>query len=166
MCIARGMKGWWKHGFLSSILHTATVYASVFSLLPQDIDRKRVQKFFYKQLQLAIPTPLEHCPQSGLLQRLRAWRHGITPMHVEQLISSIKYVVKKSQAYIGVSILRIACRGICTTSRFHCAPRGCVFGCARPASGADLDDLKHYKTCPCLYRLLVSHLGPFPNDME
>eukprot|EP00959_Pyramimonas_sp_CCMP1952_P358622 7508948-Pyramimonas_sp.AAC.1 len=75
MCIDRGMMGRWKHGFLSSILRTATVYAYVFTLLPHDIDRKGIQKFFYRQLKLAIPTPFEHCPQSGLLQRLRAWRH-------------------------------------------------------------------------------------------
>eukprot|EP00959_Pyramimonas_sp_CCMP1952_P056241 1174787-Pyramimonas_sp.AAC.1 len=50
---------------LTRLQETATVYASVFSLLPQYTDRKGIQRFFYRQLKLAIATPLEHCPQSG-----------------------------------------------------------------------------------------------------
>eukprot|EP00959_Pyramimonas_sp_CCMP1952_P375549 7865476-Pyramimonas_sp.AAC.1 len=61
----------------------------------------------------------------------------------------------------------MACRGICTTSRFHCIPRGCIFDCEAP-SGVDYDDLNHYSVCPRLRALCVSHLGPFhaPGDDE
>eukprot|EP00959_Pyramimonas_sp_CCMP1952_P323995 6780823-Pyramimonas_sp.AAC.1 len=61
--------------------------------------------------------------------------------------------------YIGLAPLRIACRGVWTTSRFHTTSRGCTFGCVSVVPGADLDDMQHYIVCPRLQDIARHWLG-------
>eukprot|EP00959_Pyramimonas_sp_CCMP1952_P033105 694283-Pyramimonas_sp.AAC.1 len=65
--------------------------------------------------------------------------------------------------YIGLAPLRIACRGVCTTSRFHTIPRGCIFGCVSEVPGADLDDMRHYIVCPRFLDIARPWLGAIAN---
>ena len=53
-------------------------------------------------------------------------------------------------------VLRVLCRGVCTSSRLHTLVVGCAFGCDR--SSGD-DDICHDRECPKLKQHLV---GMFP----
>ena len=51
-------------------------------------------------------------------------------------------------------------RCVCTSARFHAAPRGCILGC--PSSDSplpDLDDMVHYLVCPRLQHLFLQWMG-------
>eukprot|EP00959_Pyramimonas_sp_CCMP1952_P169538 3541735-Pyramimonas_sp.AAC.1 len=61
---------------------------------------------------------------------------------------------------IGLAPRRIACHGICATSRFHSARRGCVFGCPNPDDERmDLDDALRCSVCPRWKAILMRWLG-------
>ena len=61
-------------------------------------------------------------------------------------------VAEDSTAHLVTGVLRVLCRGVCTSSRLHTHVVGCAFGCDRAVGE---DDLCHYRECPLLKQLLI-----------
>eukprot|EP00959_Pyramimonas_sp_CCMP1952_P176763 3694648-Pyramimonas_sp.AAC.1 len=68
----------------------------------------------------------------------------------------MRKVEKDSTMHLVTGVLRVLCRGACTSSRLHTMAMGCAFG--RPLEVAD-DDLRHYRVCP---KLKAGLIGIFP----
>ena len=77
------------------------------------------------------------------MRRLHSWLPSATTRHGAHAIAQIKLICRDAQPYMGLSVLRMMVRGICTSARFHDRPRPCCVGCPRAN-----DDLVHYARCP------------------
>ena len=70
----------------------------------------------------------------------------------------MKRVCNSVSLFLVVAVLRILCRGVWTSARFHSHPRGCLFGCREGR-----DDLSHYQHCPKVSGFFSSWARPlFP----
>eukprot|EP00959_Pyramimonas_sp_CCMP1952_P127240 2661602-Pyramimonas_sp.AAC.1 len=78
------------------------------------------------------------------------------------MCSMVKQVCKASSMYIGVASLRVLTGAFCTSSRFHSAPAGCLFGCAGKDTDEDTDSLRHYAHRP----KLCSIMHKWPGDQR
>eukprot|EP00959_Pyramimonas_sp_CCMP1952_P446248 9343220-Pyramimonas_sp.AAC.1 len=64
----------------------------------------------------------------------------------------MRKVEKDSTMHLVTGVLRVLCRGVCTSSRLHTTVEGCAFGCPLEAAN---DDLRHYRVCPELKAGLI-----------
>ena len=97
-------------------------------------------------------------PLRTMVQRVSKWagpnRFSVADFQV--LAQRMRRVEKDSTMHLVTGVLRVLCRGVCTSSRLHTTVVGCAFGC--PRAVAD-DDLLHYRGCPKLEQCLI---GIFP----
>ena len=109
---------------------------------------------------LPLPGP---SPFEGLQYRLRGWLPECDCTNLSHLIVQNRRNAAASSAYLAMGVLRMCTRGVCTSARFHSAPRGCIFGCSCREYGFDMsrdyDDLRHYKFCHRFREICVRWMG-------
>eukprot|EP00974_Lingulodinium_polyedra_P089706 8697794-Lingulodinium_polyedra.AAC.1 len=69
------------------------------------------------------------------------------------MLARLRKAGAASRGALAVAALRVACRGLCTSSRFKPLPGDllpCIFGCDKCP-----DDLRHYRECRRLHSVLV-----------
>jgi hypothetical protein len=88
-------------------------------------------------------------PLRTMVQRVSKWvgPDRFTVADFQVLAQRMRKVEKDSAMHLVTGVLRVLCRGVCTSSLLHTTVVGCAFGC--PLDVAN-DDLRHYRVCPKL----------------
>ena len=148
---ARSQSGWWQRSWI----RTAVKEGSFSVPSSEPIPRHALQKTALRRLKTLRDPSL---PLRTLVQRVSKWvgpgRFQVS--HFEDLAKRMRAVEKDSTTHLVTGVLRVLCRGVCTSSRLHTLVVGCAFGCDRTRGD---DDLCHYRECPKLKQHLV---GMFP----
>ena len=121
-------------------------------------ERKDVQKQYSKALKRYHQPAVT--PHEALLRRASAWIPGVSIEDIGRVCAVVKKLARRSSMYIPLANIRMLSRCVCTSARFHAAPRGCILGCpGSPSSLNDLDDMLHYLVCPRLQQLFSQWMG-------
>eukprot|EP00959_Pyramimonas_sp_CCMP1952_P259580 5427489-Pyramimonas_sp.AAC.1 len=126
VCIARAMGGWWRQSFLCHSCSLNNCCTGMIESIPGNCRRRSCSVVVLSAALCSRgPMDLDRCPESCLLKRNSSWLPPPHPTAVAQMIGNIRYVLKRAKMHVGLAPPRIARRGICATSRFHSARRGC-----------------------------------------
>eukprot|EP00959_Pyramimonas_sp_CCMP1952_P422363 8847895-Pyramimonas_sp.AAC.1 len=94
-------------------------------------------------------------PGRSVLQILKArvnkWLPEVPDEALPRMLLRLQSVNKAVSPYFAVNQVRLACRGLCTSSRSRSAARHCLFGCR---GTRDTDCLRHYSVSPRMRAML------------
>ena len=117
-CIARCVVGWWKHSIVYHMAEAHGMLLPVLLDLPPTVPRKAVQRKLFMHLSRMCRRPGRSVLEV-LKARVDKWLLEVPPEAMPRMLLRLQHVSRATSPYLPVNQVRIACRGLCTSSRFR-----------------------------------------------